>query len=352
MNDKRPLRIANISAIRDPDWIWIGDLIDPDFTIGGRRLEWTGFSVAPELNFRSELGLKVAKRVASVARFAGVRTLAAAAKRRPFDLIVTQGPWVTAWTELGLGGAKFGARHLAFSFNFTDLPTGVRNTLMTQAFRRVDALAVFTDAEQSLYQRCFGLNPRSLVRAPWGVSPPLESAPKRAIEGDYFAALGGEARDYQTLCETARRCPDSQFVAIARPHNFEGIDAPPNLSVHFNLPFEEAWGMIWHSMAALIPLRSRETPCGLVTLVGTMHLGKPQIVTDAVGVGDYVKHEVSGLLVPPKDPEAMAAAVKRLQDDRDLRARLGANAKAYAKAECSEAKTVEFFTDVLGRWFG
>jgi len=352
MSEGRSIRIANISVNRDPDWSWIAERIPPDFKIGQRTLQWESFSMAPEVAFSSPLALRVAMRARGLARFKGVRGLARAARRQPFDLIVSHGPWVTAWTELGLGEAKFGARHLAFSFNFTDLPPGVRRVLMARAFRRVDGLAVFTNAERTLYQRCFDLDPSAMLRAPWGVSAPIESPPPRAVEGDYFVALGGEARDYETLCETARRCPASRFVAIARPHNFEGLDAPPNLAVHFNLPFAEAWGMVWHASAALIPLRSRETPCGLVTLVGSMHLGKAQIVTDAVGVGDYVEHDRSGLLVPPRNPEAMAAAVKRLQDDAPLRERLGAAAREHASTHCGEAQTVEFFTDVLGRWFG
>jgi glycosyl transferase family 1 len=341
MTEKPPIRIATISSNPDPNWVWIRDLIGDDFTCAGRRLEWSGFSTAPKDGANTTL-----------ARFRGAKRLASTAKQHPFDLIVSHGPWTTAWTEFALGSAKQGARHLAFSFNFTDLPRGARRYLMQRSFQSVDAFSVFTHGEQELYADYFGIDQSKIIRAPWGVAPPLDTAPSRQIDGPYMAALGGEARDYETLCAAARLCPELKFVAIARPHNFDGFNPPENMTVLFNLPPQEAWGIVWHADFALIPLRSQDTPCGLVTLVGGMHLGKAQIVTNAMGVSDYIKENDTGQLVPANDAEALAAAVTRLHQDPALAARLGRAAKTYAADNCSEAATVEFFKNVLERWFG
>lgn len=336
-----PIRIANISETPDPDWAWIRDLMPADFEVAGRKLEWTAYSMAQQGSdprFR--------------ARWRCARTLARDSVRNPYDLIVSHGPWITAWTEWVAGAKKNGAKHLAFSFNFTDLPTGPRKAIMGKAFRQVDAFAVFTDAEQGLYADYFGIDRDKFWRAPWGVAAPLGGPQPKTIEGDYFAALGGEARDYAVLCEAARALPGTRFVAVARPHNFEGLNPPENLEVRFNLPFEEAWGIVQHAKAALVPLRNRETPCGLVTLVGAMHLGKAQIVTDAAGTADYLRDGETGLLVPPGDASALAAAITRIEADPALAARLGDAAKDFAQAKCSEARTVDFFEGVLTRWFG
>ena len=50
--------------------------------------------------------------------------------------------------------------------------------------------------------------------------------------------------------------------------------------------------------------------------------GLPQITTRESG--DVVRDGVSGLIIPPNDPDALAAAIERLYRDRDLCARLGA----------------------------
>ncbi|MEO1240460.1 MAG: glycosyltransferase [Pseudomonadota bacterium] len=351
MTETQALRIASISDNPDLDWVWIRDLMDEDLRIAGRKLEWRSFSTAPSQSAVSPIAKNIAAHFQSLARYNGARKLADAAKNKPFDVIVSHGPLTTAWTEAVIGSAKQNGRHLGFSFNFTDLPAGPRRRLMKRAFKTVDAFAVFTEGEKSLYADWLDIDPERLIRAPWGVAPPLSEAPPREVDAPYVAALGGEARDYRTLCEAARLCPEIRFVAVARPHNFDGLNAPDNLKTLFNLPFNRAWGIVWHAGAALLPLRSQETPCGLVTLVGAMHLGKAQIATAAMGVADYLQEGETGLTVPANDAGALAAAIRRLQADPPLAARLGANAKTFAAAHCSEPATVAFFEDLLRSWF-
>ncbi len=50
--------------------------------------------------------------------------------------------------------------------------------------------------------------------------------------------------------------------------------------------------------------------------------GLPQITTREAG--DVVQHGFNGLIIPPNDPDALAAAIQRLHADRALGARLGA----------------------------
>ncbi len=340
MSERAPIRIASISADPDPGWAWLRDIAGPAFEIAGRPLDWHIYSMADRKG-----------RANALARWRGARALARDHQETPFDLVVSHGPWATAWTQWVARPQSSAAKHLAFSFNFTDLPSGLRKLLMTPAFQKTDALAVFTETEQRLYSDYFRIDPNKLWRAPWGVAPPINAPAGDSIEGEYFASLGGEARDYGVLCEAARACPDLQFVAVARPHNFSGLDAPANLKVLFNLPFDDAWSVIWRAKAAIIPLRSRETPCGLVTLVGGMHLGKAQVVTEAAGVCDYLTNEQTGLLVPPGDADSLAAALRRLNAEPALAAKLGAAARDYAGANCSEAQTLAFFRSALERWF-
>jgi glycosyltransferase involved in cell wall biosynthesis len=60
------------------------------------------------------------------------------------------------------------------------------------------------------------------------------------------------------------------------------------------------------------------------------------IVASAVGaMQDVIVDGTSGLLVPPEDPEALACAVIRLLNDRELACRLGARAAEDARTVCS-----------------
>ncbi len=68
---------------------------------------------------------------------------------------------------------------------------------------------------------------------------------------------------------------------------------------------------------------------GVVLLEG-MAAAKPIVATDIAGYASVVTSEREGLLVPPKDHQALALALVRVLADRALRARLGAAGRVTA----------------------
>jgi glycosyltransferase involved in cell wall biosynthesis len=71
------------------------------------------------------------------------------------------------------------------------------------------------------------------------------------------------------------------------------------------------------------------------TLLEANACGRPSIAFDAGGMADGLRHQDTGLLVPPGDVDGLAAALARLADDPAARARMGAAALALARAEFS-----------------
>lgn len=73
--------------------------------------------------------------------------------------------------------------------------------------------------------------------------------------------------------------------------------------------------------------------------------GAPLVTADTPASRELLRDGESALLVPPGDPAALAAAVRRLAADSELAARIGAGGLAAYRAQASE--------DVLGRrWLG
>lgn len=58
--------------------------------------------------------------------------------------------------------------------------------------------------------------------------------------------------------------------------------------------------------------------------------GRPVIATRTGGLIDAVEDGVTGMLVPPADPEALAEAIRRFADDAELRQRLEAGVRALS----------------------
>jgi glycosyltransferase involved in cell wall biosynthesis len=83
---------------------------------------------------------------------------------------------------------------------------------------------------------------------------------------------------------------------------------------------EDAMSLI--NAADLFVLPSLAEPFGLV-LIEAMSLGKPVIATNAGGPREIVEDGLTGLLVPPAEPIALAAAITRLIRDPSLRIEMG-----------------------------
>lgn len=61
-----------------------------------------------------------------------------------------------------------------------------------------------------------------------------------------------------------------------------------------------------------------------------MAMGRAIVASELGQIADVIDHDVTGLLVPPADAAAVAAAIRRLRTDAALRARLGADAREAA----------------------
>jgi glycosyltransferase involved in cell wall biosynthesis len=93
--------------------------------------------------------------------------------------------------------------------------------------------------------------------------------------------------------------------------------------------------------------RSFREPWGLIANEA-MNQSTPVIASDEVGAvaGGLVRHERNGLVVPAGDVRALAAALRRMHDDRELRAQLGANARRDVAAYTFEAWASGFETAI------
>lgn len=88
------------------------------------------------------------------------------------------------------------------------------------------------------------------------------------------------------------------------------------------------------------------------TLIEAAACERPLITTDVPGCRDVVTDNVTGLLVPARNAEALALAIARLQDDPALARRLGQAARENALLEFDErivtARTLAVYDEVAG----
>jgi glycosyltransferase involved in cell wall biosynthesis len=98
--------------------------------------------------------------------------------------------------------------------------------------------------------------------------------------------------------------------------------------------------------AGVLVLPSLAEGFGLV-LIEAMAAGVPVVATDVAGVRDVVRDGVTGLLVPPGSPAALAAAIGRILNDRPLRDRLTAAAAADVRRRFTWGSVLPSYRRVL-----
>ena len=64
-------------------------------------------------------------------------------------------------------------------------------------------------------------------------------------------------------------------------------------------------------------------------------VGRPVVTTDSVGCRDTVIDGYNGFIVQPKDSDGLAEALKKLIEDKELRCRMGINARKFAEERFS-----------------
>ncbi len=67
----------------------------------------------------------------------------------------------------------------------------------------------------------------------------------------------------------------------------------------------------------------------------------PIVTTNVPGCRDVVTHELNGLLVPPRDSQALANAIEKLLNDTSLRDTMGSAGRKIAMEKFSLDKIIE-----------
>jgi glycosyltransferase involved in cell wall biosynthesis len=121
------------------------------------------------------------------------------------------------------------------------------------------------------------------------------------------------------------------LVVLGTPQGDTPIIDDPTITVLHNVPHPEVMAALMHASITVVPSVCHEA-LGFVAVEAAI-VGCPIVASDVGGLPDVVQHGANGLLVPPGDPAALAAALDDLLDDPERRKLM---------AEASRARTRQF----------
>lgn len=107
---------------------------------------------------------------------------------------------------------------------------------------------------------------------------------------------------------------------------------------------------VWRRAAiCVMPTRTREgMPRALLEAAAC---ARPLVVTDVPGCRHFVRDGVEGFVVPPENPQALAAAIARLAADPALRAKMGRAARRRLLEGFTEERIIETIGTIHRRLF-
>jgi len=126
---------------------------------------------------------------------------------------------------------------------------------------------------------------------------------------------------------------------IARRAQELGLGGSAHL--HGFVPFGPALNA-WYDRAAAYVLPSNESEGFPQVLIEAMARGLPIIATAVAGIPYALRDGENAVLLPPRNPEALAAAILRMLGDADLYRRCSENGLRFAREHTLEAQTRKF----------
>jgi glycosyltransferase involved in cell wall biosynthesis len=167
--------------------------------------------------------------------------------------------------------------------------------------------AVLSDAERVVFPLIWGVDQARVAVARW---PYILSEPELepAEEGSGIFAGGDSLRDYGTLVDAARGLAAEVTIATRNTELLERHDLPSNVRVEA-MPHERYVARLRESPIIVVPLVATTRSAGQTTYVNALAMGKLVVVTDTLGVRDYVEPGETGLVVPPGEAAALHEAL-------------------------------------------
>jgi glycosyltransferase involved in cell wall biosynthesis len=291
-------------------------------------------------------------------------------RAQPADAIVASDPYVGAAALVGRRLARSQAKVIVELHGdprtFTRLyGSGARKTVARLAdstarfgLRRADATRAVSSFTGRLVEEARGRPPTATFLAYSDLSAFADSPPA-AVPDERRVVFVGALEPYKNIDGLAaawrrvvRDVPDATLVIVGRGSRRAVVEALvrdlPGRVVHHPelLPAEVAREL---DGARALVLPSYPEGLGRVVLEAFAR-GRGVIGTDGGGIPDMVTEERDGLLVPPYDEAALAAALRRLLEDHELCVRLGAAAReTYRKWHQTPADFAGAYRELIDR---
>lgn len=220
-------------------------------------------------------------------------------------------------------------------------------------FRRVRHFVVHSEAMREPLARDYNISARRIHRTQLGIynisrewmGPPLAQDERTILFFGRLSAYKGIETLFHAAPLVADRVPNVRFVVAGSPQFGYIPPVPPVMPCGGRIDLE--YGHLGNERLAELLQRATVVVCpyndatqsGVVLTAYAFE--RAIVATNVGGLPEYVRHQETGLIVPPRDPDALARALVAMLTDVPLRLRLGAESRSLGVSDLSWRRTVD-----------
>lgn len=240
-------------------------------------------------------------------------------------------------------------------------------SLYRHLYASADGLIFHAEASRRRFLECFpdlASYPYAIIPhghfgflAPWdGAMQPIGKRPPVVLFFGAIRPYKGLSDLLEAMAMVHERIPEARLLVVGRPHESWEPYAEQIHRLHLEstvttrlgyIPEAEVPTVLAQTRLVCLPYRDIDQS-GVLLLA--MASGLPVVATRVGGVGEVMRDGETGLLVPPENPEALAASIEELIGDGERLQQMGARAREIAERDYAwekiAVKTLEFYRKI------
>jgi glycosyltransferase involved in cell wall biosynthesis len=273
-------------------------------------------------------------------------------RRRQFDAIFTINEGLAIPLALLLRATRNRPGHVTIGHRLT-APKKRFFYRTVRVHREMDMILVYSKLQFDFARKDLQIPQEKLLLIEYCVDESFFRPITAADRTNQICSAGLEQRDYGTLIDALPNLPGTILKLTNFSEWSKHTDAMGNrpLSLQLDVKKYDFVGLrllYAESLACVVPMLDADFAAGVTTILEGMAMGKPVVITRTRGnVGQLIIDDETGLSVPPHDPKAWSAAIRRLKEDPLLRQRLGSNARLWVEQNATLGHWVQHLATAI-----
>jgi len=257
-------------------------------------------------------------------------------RRRNYDVVLV-------WTQrmgvlCGLLNRLFGKgpspRYILNDFHLNpirkDLFYLLRLKLVKLTLSGIDFFLCTSTTEEKVYSDLFHIPPEKIRFFPLSCHPDFLQYNVNNPERDYIFSFGNSDRDFDSLIEASEGLP-IKVVILSQNYNRRRTVPPNVVLIRDKIEYDEVIRFIASSRFVVLPLQAYGIACGQLSMLETMTLGRPLIISANVATIEYATHPSTVLFYEAGNVPMLRGHMEYLLENKEHAEEMGQRARELCR---------------------